>query len=196
MSDQNSNEENIAVLREQAQASEMNRLKAEATARENAMLKAHVDISTPIGQMFLSAYQGELTTEAIQAQAAEVGAWKAPAETPPPATTPTPQTPGQPQSQTYDATEAALRMLAQQGTAGTAGGTETPPPPADPIKESYDEFSALVARGRTREDAAIAVIGAKMKLAAEGNPAVLYDPERDKEGTRQDLRVPQQWMGL
>jgi hypothetical protein len=199
MSDQQLNADNIAALREQAQASEANRIAAESVARENAMLKAGIDVESPLGGMFLSAYKGDLTTEAIRAQAAQVGAWKDPATAPPPPADPsqTPPPQQQPGTQTYDPVEAAMRQLAANGVAsGAPGGSETPPPPPDAMKDAYEEFTGLVTRGRTREDAAIAVMGRKLQAAAAGDASVLFDAERDREGTRQDLRVPSQWMGL
>lgn len=204
MSDQNSNAENIAVLREQAEASEANRIAAEAMARENAMLKAQINVDSPLGAMFATAYRGELTTEAIQKAALEIGAWK-PAEVTP--TTPTtdqgqqapPAAPGTPApvTQTYDPVEAAARMLAAGGTTSGVAGGETPPPvPQDVMAKAYEEYTDLVMRGRASDDAAIAVFGAKLKAAAEGDQSVIFDPARDREGTRQDLKVPRRTMGL
>lgn len=46
---------------------------ADLLARENAFLKAGVDVSTKAGELMMKGYDGELTADAIKAFAAEVG---------------------------------------------------------------------------------------------------------------------------
>ena len=51
---------------------------ADLLARENAFLKAGVDVSTKAGELMMEGYDGELTADAIKAFAAEVGFGQAP----------------------------------------------------------------------------------------------------------------------
>lgn len=58
---------------------------AAAARRKLALIEAGVDLNTPTGQLFAKAYDGELTVEAIKAQAEQYGV-----VAPPPATTASP----------------------------------------------------------------------------------------------------------
>lgn len=70
----------IKDLRRAADEGRAAKAALEAMARENAFLKAGVDTTTPVGSMLLKAYDGELTPEAIKAQAEAVGAVAKPAD--------------------------------------------------------------------------------------------------------------------
>lgn len=66
----------VRMKREDIQALEQAAQKAkdmEGVQRELAMTKAGVDTDSPVGKMFLKAYEGELTKEAVIAAAQEVG---------------------------------------------------------------------------------------------------------------------------
>lgn len=69
----------IKDLRRAAEEGKAAKAALEAAQRENAFLRAGVDVSTPVGSMLLKAYDGELTAEAIKAQAEAVGAVAKPA---------------------------------------------------------------------------------------------------------------------
>ena len=58
-----------------AAAREANEAKAEANAakRELALLKAGIDTNSPTGKLFVKAYDGEISVEAIKAAAGEYG---------------------------------------------------------------------------------------------------------------------------
>ena len=66
----------VRMKREDIQALEQAAQKAkdmEGVQRELAMTKAGVDTDSPMGRMFFKAYDGELTKEAIQTAAQEIG---------------------------------------------------------------------------------------------------------------------------
>ena len=76
MSDeQNTTEEadHIKALREKAKLADQVASEKSVLERKVAILEAGVNTTTPVGAMFLKSYDGELTTEAIKAAAAEVG---------------------------------------------------------------------------------------------------------------------------
>lgn len=49
------------------------RLEAETAKKENAFLKAGIDLDSPLGKMFAKGYDGELTVDALKSAASAVG---------------------------------------------------------------------------------------------------------------------------
>ena len=78
-------QDNLKELRRAADEGRTAKAEAEAAKRELAFVKAGVDTDTKIGKLLLKTYEGDLTAEAIKAEALELGAIKAEA----PATTAT-----------------------------------------------------------------------------------------------------------
>ena len=66
---------NLKDLRRAAEDGRAARAEAEDFRRELAFLKAGVDTETKLGKLLLKTYDGELTSEAIQFEAREVGAF-------------------------------------------------------------------------------------------------------------------------
>ena len=189
--------EDIRVLRENAANAQVNEARAIAAERRIAFLEAGVDTTSDIGQLFVAAYPGELTADAIQEAAARVGALRQ--ATPPPAVEGQPgqAPPTQQQGQNYDPVEAALQTLARNGTQGEIpGGAPTPPVDPDPIERGYEAYTADVNAGRRREDAATHVLFGILEAAGKGDARVLFDPARDREGTKRKIVTPNSVMGL
>lgn len=192
--------EDIRVLRTQAGEATANAARAEAAERRIAFLEAGVDTTSDIGVLFVDAYKGELTTDAIVAAATKVNALRpAPVAATPPAgegQTP-PATPPATPTQTYNPVEAAMQQLAQQGVQGEIpGGARTPDPDPDPVEHGFEEFTRSMQAGRRREDAATHVLFGVLEAAGKGDPRVLFDPERDRQGTFRNIKVPNTTMGL
>lgn len=148
--------EELAALKEQQTVSE-------GLARENALLKAGVDLKGPLGQMFAKAYDGDLTEEAIVAAATEVGAI-------------TTTTPPEPPDPITDAERQAALERQGLGAEGQPPGTVQ----GDPTEKAYADFHRDLAKGKTRDQASAAVIGEFIAEANAGNPDFRYQPEEWK----------------
>jgi len=158
MSDQEDQHEgdNLAGLRKAADEGKAARAELEAMKRQMAFVKAGVDIDTKLGQMLLKTYDGELDTEAIKAEATEVGAIKS-AVAPP-----------EPEGPVVDENETRERQdLASN--AGTPSSLES----ADPHTAALRNFEESRANGRTREDSAGAAYFEIIKAAQAGDKRVL-----------------------
>jgi len=156
-----------AYKRERARARELaaQQPQNDELRRENAMLRAGVDLTHPVGELFSRGYQGELDVEAVK------DAWDkvAPAAPTPPATTEPPE--GEP---------TAEEIVRQQASREMAGGAHPPggEPSPDPKEEAYKTFWDLRKAGKDRERAGAFALDKWMEAAAAGDERVLYDPER------------------
>lgn len=160
-----------ALKREQARASqaEANAASNAELARENAFLKAGVDLESPVGKMFTRAYDGELDADAIKAEAAQVGALLDRSDQPtttPGATSVTPDDIRQTQERQALANDGVPPGLVDDGS------------DVDPLDEGYRRYHERLAAGARREDAAAEVIDRIIDAAARGDERVLYDPQR------------------
>ena len=155
MTDTNTDQEpeDIAKLRERANS-------AKKLERENAMLRAGVDLDSKTGQMFAKAYDGELTTEAITAEAAEVGAMRKAAE-------PSPE----PVTDTASSDEVAdiEQMQAISSNSTTSDGVADRPP-YELAREAYE---ASRKAGEPQEWAEAAALSQIMAAANAGDERVL-----------------------
>lgn len=185
--------DDIRVLRERAANAETADARATQAERRLAFLEVGVDSTSPVGQLFIDGYKGELTPEAITEAAAKVGAMRqAPAPADPGAPNPT-----KPVTQTYNAVEAAMQQLVQSGVQGEIpGGAKPPEADPDPVEHSFEDFTASMLAGRRREDAATHVLFGIMEAAAKGDKRVIFDKERDRNGTTRNIKLPNPVMGL
>lgn len=141
MADEQQQNENIQSLRKAADDGVKARTEADQLRRENAMLKAGVDLESPVGKMFARAYDGELDPEMIKTGATEVGAL-----TPAPVVAVVTEPPV-----VHDQTQSQERMdLASQ--AGKPGTIE----PGDPYDAAMQAFENERRSGSTREMSAAA----------------------------------------
>jgi ribosomal protein L12E/L44/L45/RPP1/RPP2 len=172
MSDANAN---IPELREAADRGKEATKKAEQLERENAFLKAGIDTEDPRMSYFVKGYQGELTKDAILAEATTAGFVQAPA----PATPEGGQqeTEGQEPTGRRTATEEELQ---QEALATEVASGAAPPgqlPEEDALKVGWDEFAE---RRKTEplEDAASSVIDRIMVGAVNGDERFLVTPPK------------------
>lgn len=150
-------------------AKERSDKRAKQLERENAVLKAGIDTTTPVGAMFLDAYKGDLTTEKIREEAAAVGAWKDPAAVEaeaPPEPTPAPTTPAPTDDQRAFTTE---RQALATGSAADTGIDE------DPYVKAERVNKGVLERGGTREDALAMGIHEVLTAGAAGDQRVIVN---------------------
>lgn len=106
----------------------------EAAARELAMLKAGVDVTNPVAELFISSYTGEMTPDAIKEAASKYGLVS---EGTPPAPPAGEQPPAnQPPADPGDQLEGLLQQ--QQQIAGAVPPEQLPP--TDKLDEFYEDF--------------------------------------------------------
>jgi hypothetical protein len=146
----------------------------EGAARELAFVKAGVDTDSALGNMFMRAYDGELTKEAIEVAAGEVGALRSAT---PPAPTGDELPPGPGESTTRQA---------------LISGDAPPPTPkekAPTMDDAWAERQRLLSAGAEDDEAASPVFGHILSQAAAGNPAFLVDDAAwQEEGRRATIR--------
>lgn len=162
MADQDDQQnETPAQLREAADEGRRARAEAEKLQRENAFLRAGVDLDSPIGTMFGKAYDGELTREAIQEAAKQVGAIRT-------AETALATPPTEPQQQ-HDTSQGQDRM-------DLASGSTTPNPnAANPYQEAETAWENARSGGATREAAAAAPLAVLLEAAHRGDRRVTLE---------------------
>ncbi len=171
----------IQELRDAAERGRAATTENESLKREMAFLRANVDEESAVGKMFIRSYDGELTTEAIQAAATEVGALRK-----------------------VDEPGATGEQLEQQGIretlqgGGTGAGAGTPAagangqPTPDAIQKAKDTFKELVptvGEDKARE-AAFASVFAD---AAQGVPGAVFDAAKFAELAAEHTADP--WAG-
>lgn len=149
-----------ALKREQDKNKELETAVAGSTVivRENLMLKAGVDTSTPVGKFFADKYDGDLDEDSVKTAAAQVGALKP--DTPTPTITP------------EEADQTRERQAL--GADASPGGV---PPAEDDLEAGFAEFHARKARGQTTEKAAPAIFDRLIAAANEGDPRFRFDPQ-------------------
>lgn len=134
--------------------------------RENAFLKAGIDTDDARMRYFVEGYKGELTKEAIVAEATAAGFVTPPA---PPATEtpkveePEPEQEGRRQA---SAEEQEFDAMAEVGAESAPAGTQEGP---DELKVGWDRFTERRNEGARREDASSEVLGRIVTGAIEGD---------------------------
>lgn len=153
----------VRQLREALKRSQAENAEGEAAKRELAFLKAGVDTSNPVGALFAKAYEGDLTAEAIKAEAATIPGLIGPAQAAPEN--------GEETDVNEDASQTRERaaLAADSKIAGEQ-------PPVVSLEAMYDDFHGLMKQGKSREEASVAVIGQIIAEGAKGNPRFAYDP--------------------
>lgn len=156
MSD-NDKDENLKELRQQAEAGRKAQAEAEAARRELAFIKAGVDTDSKLGKLLMKTYEGELTPEAIKAEAEEIGAIAAPASQPP--------------AQEEIGEEERAQTRARNDL--SAGNTATAADEPDPRKVGFAAFQAARDNGEPRDVAAGAFLAEILKAAHARDPRVI-----------------------
>lgn len=160
MSDEQ-NTDNIANLRKAADDGAAARKVADQLARENAMLRAGVDLDSKAGAYFAKGYDGELTTEAIKAEAADFsGVLRG--ESAPPAAPPAEEKPPVDENQSRE----RMDLASNSGAPGTTPGE-------DPYKAAESAFNEALGSNGSREKASAAAFSALIQAANAGDKRVI-----------------------
>lgn len=155
----------VSELRKAAEGGAKAKAEAELARKELAFVKAGIDTDSKPAQALLSSYSGELTADAIKAEAAEWGLVQAAAPTPEP--TPEPAAP--------DYTDDASLQDMRDMSSGT-------PAPVDEVHKSAfekagDQYLADRKEGRAAQDAMNRAYGSFIKSAAQGDSTAIFDPQ-------------------
>lgn len=142
----------IKELRDAADRGKKASQELDAMKREMAFLKAGVDTDSKVGQLLYKAYDGELVTESIQAEWAELS----PGAAAPPS-----------EPETVDTTDTQVAQQRQE-LAGDAI------PPEQQTESPYDAghraFKESLDAGRPHEDSAARFVHTVLEAAGGGNP--------------------------
>ena len=155
--------QHIKDLREKASGAQATADENKALIRKMAFMEAGIDTTSKPAQAFLSTYAGDLTPEAIKAEAIE---WNlAPAagnETPPAPVQGLPQ--GSPE-------------LEHQQLTGAGGGAPAPtpdPPPVNGVEKTLESFKSNLGN-MSRRDAETVAFGDLIRSGIEGQPGARFD---------------------
>lgn len=155
--------EHIKALRDKAKQADSISAEKSALERKVAVLEAGVNTSTPLGQMFLKSYEGDLTAEAIQAAAAEVGLVQGQ-----PDPQPEPGSPGTPEAE-------AQSVRNELGVSQPAPFEEEVKPAKD---RAWDVFSDSRKQGMREEDARAEAFASFIEAGLKGDKSALYQEPR------------------
>jgi hypothetical protein len=139
--------------------------------RELAFVKAGIDTDTPLGKMFATAYDGDLTRDAIAEEWEKI----APAPAVDQAPTPAEQLESEPTPEDRYAHQAA-QDRARRAIASTPA-EPVQEPTIDPLKAGYDAFHDNMRNGMSREQAAKPVLEAIIGGAANGDQRFVWNGE-------------------
>jgi hypothetical protein len=133
--------------------------------RENAFLRAGVDLDTPVGKLLIKAYDGDLEVDAIRSSYSEIA----------PSTTTSTAPPS---------TEAQYRdgFMREATTSAPIGDlTES-----DPVASGRKAFDDRIRQGATREDASAEILTRLIDAGARGDNRVVFDKARwlEEQGFR------------
>ena len=150
-------------LRRAAEAGQRAKAENLELRRENALLRAGVDLDSPLGALFAKGYDGDPSDDAIREAWAEVHG----------AVPPTPEVPMTPDPH-ITADERA--STAQRQALANGSPADLPPGPADPRDEADRIREAVVASGGRAEDGVAAALDHILGAATRGDHRVLIKP--------------------
>lgn len=137
----------------------------EAAMRKLAFLEAGLDPRTnPQVELFMKAYDGELSEDAIRAEATR---YKLINDTPVEEEAPAKE------SSPFDTSQTSLRSA----LGAEAGDPGEPIEEGDPMLSAYTSFHQLRRDGMTSEEASVAVLGKIFEQARAGNEKFVFDAD-------------------
>lgn len=163
MSDETTTEEDVSELRRAAEGGKAAKAEAEMLRRELAFTKAGIDTSSKPAQALLKGYDGELTPEAIKAEAQEWGLVKTEAtQESTPVETPAPD---------YSE-DAKVQEMRDSISGNPAPNTPVEKPAIDRV---LSEFEKDREQGFGQNEATNRAIGRMIQAAAAGDKTALFD---------------------
>lgn len=162
--------EGMKKLRQRAEAAEKAEARAALAEKKIAFLEAGVPVGTKPAQALLNSYEGELTPEAIQAEAKEWGLTGT--------TTSEPAPEPEPEAKEIITDPQSIRD-------GLEGSPATSRPPDKTAHEqAFDGFLKDREDGRSMTDATNRAFGSLIKSAAAGDRTALFDRHKWEEEAR------------
>lgn len=149
--DKNDND-NLKELRKLADEGRKASREAELARKELLFVKAGVDTDTKLGKLLLASYDGELSVDAIKAEAEELGAVASPSTPKPPALDPEERRQGR-----------------ERQDLASESGSPASVPDESPQELALKAFSDARAAGARREDAAAAAFSQIFEAAQRGD---------------------------
>jgi hypothetical protein len=128
--------------------------------REMAFMKAGVDTDSKAGQLLFKAYDGELDTEAIQAE------WQELAPTPSPVVEP---------EQAQETVNETDTQVSQQRQALAEDSVSVEASTQSPYEQGFQEFKTAYDAGRSKEDSAARFVHTVLEAAGKGDERVISD---------------------
>lgn len=129
--------------------------------RQIAFLQAGVDTSSKLGQMLMKSYEGELTAEAIKAEAEEIGMFNSSSAEVEVDTAPTP-------------TQVEYQM-AREGLSGGNTATTEQPAPRSAVDRAFNEWNESRKSGLSNADATDLAFASFISSAAQGDSTALFN---------------------
>lgn len=153
-------QEDVSELRKAAEGGKAAKAEAEALRRELAFTKAGIDTSSKPAQALIASYSGELTAEAIKAEAAEWGLTQS-----------TPAPPVEEAKPDYS-DDAALQAMRD-----ASAGNPAPDVPVEKaaIDRALEAFTTDREAGFGASEATNRAIGRMIQAAAAGDKTALFD---------------------
>ena len=142
----------IKDLRDAAERGKKATQELDAMKREMAFLKAGVDTDTKAGQLLYKAYDGELETDLLRAEAAELGILREASA------------PVREMSDDSDRQATQERRALADNTVPPTNQTESP------YDAGHREFKAMMDAGRPKEDSAATFIHTVLEAAGGADP--------------------------
>ena len=169
MSDDNTPQEDVSELRKAAEGAKTARQEAERAKRELAFVKAGIDTDSKPAQALLNSYDGELTSEAIRAEAKEWSLIREEASAAQAEATAT----APPESVITD-DERALQELRDSNSGAPAPVEQRQ---LDAYGKVFKQFEQDREDGWNQTEATNRAIGGLIKEAAMGNTSAIFDED-------------------
>lgn len=153
--DDTTNQDELKDLRAAAEAGKAAVADAEAARREIAFVKAGIDTDSKLGKLMFKTYEGELTKDAIVAEATDLGLIKEETKA------------------DGKATEGEKQQTKQRE--GLSADSEDPVNTDEHVNidQAYSEFHKIRKEGGSQDEASRAVLGAIIGSAASGDETFL-----------------------
>lgn len=153
-------QDNLRDLRRAAKDAKAAKAELAAAKREVALLKAGVDLDSPVGKLFAKGYDGEITPEAIKAEWATLVPSSTPGDTP---------VDDGPEISADEAASTAQRQALANGSPADI----TPKPSAREV--ARQEAEKLRANGANERDVLASTFDALVSGAIEGDSTVILN---------------------
>lgn len=153
--------EGIKNLRAKAEQTDTQTARADAAERKLAFVEAGIPLSSKPAQGFMQTYSGDMTPEAIKAEAIEWGLIQAE---------------GTQQSEQFgEGSDERTQQQLRDGLEGGAAGDE--PPQLGGVDQALNNFKNNRAKGMGAKPATNLAFGEVIKAAATGDRQAIFNPE-------------------